>query len=109
MCTGKSNFRRNFEKHISIGLGSYAWIQTLLFPHAQCRPTGMYLLQTRTGVRENAIFYVQESNCGKMINCPQSKKQDSNPKKKSRALCKRHVNGVCVCVGVGASLRAMIT
>ena len=72
----------------------------LLFPHAQCRPTGVYLLQTRTGVRENAIFYVQESNCGKMTNCPQSKQQDSNQKKKSRALCKRHVNGMCVCRSV---------
>ena len=72
----------------------------MLFPHAQCRPTGVYLLQTRIGVRENAIFkfYVQASNCGKMTNCPQSKQQDSNRKKKSKALCKRHVNGVCVCV-----------
>ena len=60
----------------------------------------MYLLQTRTGVRENAIIYVQESNCGKMTNCPQSKPQYSYPKKKSRALCKRHVNGVCMCVCV---------
>ena len=72
----------------------------VLFPHAQCRPTGVYLLQTRTGVRENAIFYVQESNCGKMINCPQSKKQDSNPKRSQEHCAKRHVNGVCVCGSV---------
>ena len=76
----------------------------MLFPHAQCKPTGVYLLQTRTGVRENAIFYVQESNCGKMTNCPQSKKRTLTQKKKSRALCKRHVNGVCVYVCVCRSV-----
>ena len=53
----------------------------MLFPHSQCRPTGVYLLQTRTGVRENAIFYVQESNCVKITNCPQSKQPDSNQKR----------------------------
>ena len=36
--------------------GELYWVWCLLFPHAQCRPTGVYLLQTRTGVRENAIF-----------------------------------------------------
>ena len=63
-------------------------ILDVLFPHAQCRPTDVYLLQTRTGVRENAIFYVQESNCGKMINCPQSKQQDSNPKRSQERCAK---------------------
>ena len=43
-------FRVNFYFNRNIDL------KIMLFPHAQCRPTGVYLLQTRTGVPEMLSF-----------------------------------------------------
>ena len=58
VCPSGNTLPETAPFHLGVTIRHQA--HAVLFPHAQCRPTGVYLLQTRTGVRENAIFDVQQ-------------------------------------------------